>query len=200
MTKHLSPNKSGARIGGLLLIGTGLLLIGIVSGLILLKSNNDPGSAAAADGSIIMDGAVVPANVNFTAPSLNLKDLQGHDVSLDDYRSKVILINNWATWCPPCKAEMPLLEAYYQAHQDEGFILVAIDAGDPPAIVDEFIKSYKITFPVWLDPDNQALQVFKNYGLPSSYVIDKDFTVRFAWTGAVNDTTLEQYVTPLIQE
>lgn len=198
--KIFSPNKSGSHIIGLLLIGAGLLLIGIVSGVILLKPNKDMRGAVDANGSISLEGSVVPVGVYFNVPSFNLKDLQGYDVSLEDYRGKVILINNWATWCPPCKAEMPTLEAYYQAHKDEGFVLVAINAGDPPASVDEFIRSYKLTFPIWLDTGSQALQAFKNYGLPSSYVIDKDFNVRLAWTGAIGYTTLEQYVTPLVQE
>lgn len=200
MTKNISTDKSMARKGGLILIGTGLLLIGIVSGVILFKPNNDLGSAVAADESRTMEGSIVPVEVSIPTPNLDLKDLQGRSVSLDNHRGKVILINNWATWCPPCKAEMPTLEAYFRTHQNEGFVLIAIDAGDPPASVEEFVKSYELTFPVWLDPENQALQVFKNFGLPNSYVIDKDFNVRLAWTGAVSNTTLEQFVTPLIQE
>ena len=115
-------------------------------------------------------------------------------------RGQVVLVNNWATWCPPCRAEMPELEAYFRAHANEGFLLVGINSGDTQAQVLEFIKEYELTFPMWLDPTGLALHEFKNNALPSSYVIDKSGTVRFVWTGAVSLEALETYVTPLLAE
>jgi peroxiredoxin len=142
----------------------------------------------------------MPVEVNFKAPDLSLTDIQGNNVSVSDHRGKVILLNNWATWCPPCKAEMPTLNAFYEAHRGEGFVLIAIDAGDTSADVEDFVKNYNLTFPVWLDPDTEALNAFKNFGLPNSYVIDREGVVQLAWTGAISDTMLEKYITPLIQE
>jgi thiol-disulfide isomerase/thioredoxin len=72
-----------------------------------------------------------PVTTNYPAPQLALIDLKGKPVSIEDYRGQVILVNNWATWCPPCKTEMPELQAYYSAHAAEGFVVLAIESGEP---------------------------------------------------------------------
>jgi peroxiredoxin len=144
--------------------------------------------------------SVEPVPVNFAAPELSLNNLRGKTESLTDYRETVVLVNNWATWCPPCKAEMPTLAEYYREHKSEGFIIVAIEAGDPADIVAPFAQSYDLEFPIWLDPDGASLRAFGNGTLPNSYVIDRAGTVRYAWTGEINKAMLEKYVTPLIGE
>lgn len=197
---HKPKFNNRSRTGGLILIGSGLLLLGLVTGFLFFNPSESSGSSEKIDGRSRNQNSSVPAEVNFQPPNLELSDLQGNEVSLEDFKGKVILINNWATWCPPCKAEMPALEAFHRTHKDNGFVLIAIDAGDPPAEVAEFIEDYQLTFHVWLDPQNLALQAFKNNGLPNSYVIDKDFIVRLAWTGAISETALEEFVTPIIQE
>ncbi len=143
---------------------------------------------------------VVPARVDYAAPDLQLTDLEGRPVSLADYRGQVVLLNNWATWCPPCKAEMPTLQAYYEAHQGQGFVLIAVEAGEPADEVRAFVQQYGLTFPVWLDPQNLSLTRFRTDALPSSFVIDRSGRVRLAWTGAIERSTLEEYVTPLLEE
>jgi thiol-disulfide isomerase/thioredoxin len=110
------------------------------------------------------------------------------------------LVNNWATWCPPCKAEMPTLETYFKKHNDQGFTIVAIEAGSPPEDVSRFASDYGLTFPVWPDPDERAMDAFRTDTLPSSYVVDRSGTVRLAWMGAISDEMLEKYVTPLLEE
>jgi len=155
----------------------------------------DWGSTAAARAT-----SAVPVAVNFAAPELRLTDLQGRPVSLSDYRGRVVLVNNWATWCPPCKAEMPTLQEYFEEHRHQNFTIVAIEAGEPAAEVAAFVQQYGLTFPVWLDPAQEATSAFRNPGLPSSYVIDADGMVRLAWTGAISREMLEKFVTPLLEE
>jgi len=140
-----------------------------------------------------------PVIINQPAPQLTLTDLQENPVSIEDYAGLVVLINNWATWCPPCKIEMPELQAYYKAHAEEGFVVVSIESGEPADQVAAFVRDYGMTFPVWLDPQGKALDIFENWNLPSSYVIDKDGTMRFSWTGGINQSTLEFYITPLLE-
>ena len=144
--------------------------------------------------------SVVPMEVNFAAPELSLQNINGKTESLAEYRSDVVLVNNWATWCPPCKAEMPTLSAYYNEHHADGFTIIAIEAGDPLQPVAQFAESYNLQFPVWLDPNGASINAFGNGNLPNSYVIDRTGTVRYAWTGEINEAMLEKYVTPLIEE
>jgi cytochrome c biogenesis protein CcmG, thiol:disulfide interchange protein DsbE len=175
-----------------MLIGIGLVILGLVAFMILPKPNS---SADSKD-----EFSAVPVTVEYSAPSLSLEDLQGNQVALEDYLGQVVLVNNWATWCPPCKAEMPIFEAFYQENKVNGFTIVAIEAGQPQAEVANFVNSYKLSFPVWLDANNKALDAFRNQRLPNSYLIDRDGIVRLAWTGAISRQMLDKYVTPFLED
>jgi cytochrome c biogenesis protein CcmG/thiol:disulfide interchange protein DsbE len=194
-------SKSAPQILAMLLIGTGLLLLGGLALVMIPKLNSSANaqekSAGASEGSL---PSSVPAVVDFPAPDLTLSNLDGDSVALSDFKSQVVLVNNWATWCPPCKAEMPTLQAYFEDYQDQGFEIVAIEAGDPVSQVAAFAKDYGLSFHVWPDPDQKALIAFRNTGLPNSYVIDKQGQVRLAWTGAISRDMLDKYVTPLLED
>lgn len=179
------------RILSLALLGSGLVTLGLVGAIMLIASTPAKGGTLAA--------APVPVVLDFPAPDLELTDLNGQQVSLADYRGQFVLVNNWATWCPPCRAEMPVLEAFYREHKDQGFALIAVEAGDPPRVVREFVERYQLSFPVWLDPENQALRGFANNTLPSSYLINPDGKVVMGWSGAVTRAALERYVVPLLE-
>jgi peroxiredoxin len=139
--------------------------------------------------------------VAFDAPVLALRDLDGAERSLADYRGQVVLVNLWATWCPPCIEEMPNLQRFFDRHRDQGFVVIAIDDGDPLEDVRSFVAKHGLTFPVWLDDTYEATErAFKTSSLPSSYVIDRNGQVRLAWFGAISEPMLEEYVAPLIKE
>ncbi len=179
----------------MLILGTGLILLGLAAFVAWPRGAN-PSEASASGGS-----STVPATVNYAAPDLALFDLDGVEHTLADYRGQVVLVNLWATWCPPCKAEMPTLEAYYQAHQPDGFVTFAVNDGDPADMVTAFVDEYSLSFPVLLDPTYEATdRAFKTRNLPSSFVIDRDGNVRLRWVGEIDRATLEKYVTPLIVE
>jgi cytochrome c biogenesis protein CcmG/thiol:disulfide interchange protein DsbE len=185
MSSHIQKKS---QILPLVLIGVGLILIGLVT--IKVLTSKDP----------TYDNSVVPSIVNFPAPDLSLNDLNGQVIRVSDYRQDIVLINNWATWCPPCKAEMPTLLKYYNQHADQGFTLIGIEAGDAEEEVSSFVNKYGLSFPVLLDPNNKSLIAFHNDSLPSSYVIDHDGNVILAWTGPINQTMLEKYLTPLLEQ
>ena len=180
----------------LILTGVGLLLIGVVSAAVILNAQK----ANSASDPTSEEYSVTPVEVSYPAPELTLNDLEGNPVSLSDHLGSVVLVNNWATWCPPCKAEMPTLQTYYTWHEVQGFTLLAIEAGDPLPDVAAFVESYQLTFPILLDPNNLALRAFQNDGLPNSYVIDRQGIVRLAWTGPISLEMLERYVTPIVEE
>lgn len=191
--KKNKPKSAGrTRVLAMALIGAGLLILGAVA-LIMIPR---PGVSAEE----AVERSTVPVQVEFPAPQLELKNLQGESVSLQDHRGQVVLVNNWATWCPPCKAEMPTLQAYYEAHRDQGFTIVAVEAGDPIFEVKDFVERTGLTFPIWTDPGNQSLMAFRNQSLPNSYLIDRAGIVRLAWTGAISRDMLEQHVTPILED
>jgi peroxiredoxin len=172
----------------LVLIGAGLIILGLL--LTRVLTTQTPSA----------EYSVVPSAVNFPAPQLVLNDLNGNKVNIADHRQQIVMINNWATWCPPCKDEMPTLAKYYKAHSDQGFMLFGIEAGDAKKDVASFVDDYAITFPVLLDPNTASLSAFHNDSLPSSYVIDHDGNVILAWTGPISREMLEKYVTPLLEQ
>ena len=172
-----------------ILLGLGLVLI-VASPYFLLK-----------DFTPQTDFSTVPVKVKFPAPELTLTDTQGVIHSLADYQGHVVLVNLWATWCIPCKEEMPTLQAFYNKHKEEGFVIIAINDGDSTAEVLQFVKDYQLTFPVWLDPTYTATeQAFKTLNLPSSFVIDRTGTVQLMWVGGINPEMLDKHVTPFIFE
>lgn len=193
--RQKTVQRQSAQVLALVLVGAGLLLLGLILAFLLPRAATNE---AADTGN--RPGMVVPAEVNYPAPELSLHDLDGNEVALSDYQGQVVLVNNWATWCPPCRAEMPTLQKYYDTHQDAGFTIIAIESGEPKTEVAEFVRVNKLTFPVWLDLRQEALEAFRNFGLPSSYVIDREGQIRLAWTGAITAEMLEKFVTPLLEE
>jgi len=111
----------------------------------------------------------VPFTVDFTLP-----DVQGKLVRLFDLRGQPVLINLWATWCSPCRTEMPSMNALYQDYHAKGLAIVAIamDEGGKP-VVAPFMQAYRLTFPVLLDPQNMLGARLQVPGIPTSYLLDK---------------------------
>jgi len=190
--KHSTHNNS-PQILAMALVGIGLLILGGLAFFLLPKGSTTESSGS---GSV----STIPAAVNYPSPELALSDISGSQNSLKDYQSQVVLVNNWATWCPPCRAEMPTLKQYFEDHQEEGFTVIAIEAGETVSEVAKFAEEYKLTFPVWADPDQKSIAAFRNMGLPNSYVIDRGGQIRLTWTGAISREMLEKYVTPLLEE
>lgn len=177
------------------MLGFGLILVGVAAFMLW------PRPDVSASGSSSGLSLTVPVEVDYEAPELTLSDLDGVEHSLVDYHGSVVLVNLWATWCPPCKAEMPTLKAYYEAHQADGFTTIAINDGDPTDAVDAFVDEYELPFLVLLDPEYIATeQAFKTRNLPSSFVINREGQIVLRWVGEIDRATLEKYVTPLILE
>lgn len=174
--------------------GIGLILVGVAL-FLLLRPHGETGAAPQVE-----EWSVQPAAVRYPAPELALLGIDGEKKSLGDFRQQIVLVNNWAIWCPPCKAEMPTLVSYYSDHSAQGLMIIAIEAGESKNEVLPFVQNYGMKFQVWLDPQNASMAAFRNSNLPSSYVIDRTGTVRYAWTGAISRAMLERYVTPLLEQ
>lgn len=105
----------------------------------------------------------------FTVPTPD-----GRSLRLADYRGKVVFLNFWATWCPPCKEEMPAMERLYQRFKDQGFVVLAvsIDAEGAPVVI-PFVKEHKLTFPIGLDQKMELASRYGVTGLPSTFLVNK---------------------------
>ena len=145
-------------------------------------------------------GQIPAPQQGFLAPDFQLKTPTGESVKLSDLRGQAVLVNLWATWCPPCREEMPTLESFYRDHRDRGFVIIGVNDGDLAIDVRDFVNAYGLTFPVWLDPSYLSESAFNTMNLPSSFVIDRQGQVRLQWVGGIDREKLEQYVVPIIKE
>jgi thiol-disulfide isomerase/thioredoxin len=109
------------------------------------------------------------------APPLKLKDLEGKTVDLAQLKGKVVLINFWATWCPPCRREMPSMERLSQAFKGQPFVVLAVDVGEDPDTIEAFTSQLDttLTFPILLDPRSHGMRAWKVAGLPTTFLVDK---------------------------
>jgi thiol-disulfide isomerase/thioredoxin len=132
-----------------------------------------PGAAHAADLPLLSHSLTMQAPK--AAPVLTLKGLDGKMHDLAQLRGRVVLINFWATWCPPCRREMPSMERLSQALKDEAFSVLAVDVGEDADTIDTFAGQLDTppTFPILLDTRSRAMQAWKVAGLPTTFLVDK---------------------------
>lgn len=134
-----------------------------------------------------LSGLQKPEGVRLAPPFL-LKDLDGKERGLEQYKGRVLLVHFWATWCVPCRDELPTIGALWERFKDSGFIVVAI-AADSKKVVVPFAKEYGLKFPVLIDQYGSALRAYRAWILPTSYVIGKGGRIEWValgprdWTG-----------------
>jgi len=107
------------------------------------------------------------------AASFPVKALGGAPDSLANYRGKVVLVNLWATWCPPCREEIPALETLYRQYRSQGFVVLGIDQGESAKVAGEFARKYGVTYPVLVDDGQQYGRAYAALGLPTSILVDR---------------------------
>jgi peroxiredoxin len=129
-----------------------------------------------------------------------VKDMNGGDVKLADYKGKVILLNYWATWCGPCKVEIPDLIALQDQYRDKGFVVLGVSQDDDPATLRGFAGSWKMNYPVLVGRDKPDLLDAQGplWGLPTSYLIGRDGTICTKHLGPATKTELEREIKALL--
>lgn len=126
------------------------------------------------------------------APNVRLPNLQDESVSLADYRGKIVLVNFWASWCPPCQEELPDLQRIYEEYEGQ-VIVLAINLTKAEATVDDvraFVEESDVTFPIVLDHAGDAMNAYRIVAYPSTYVVDEAGVIRERFLGAVSYDTL----------
>jgi cytochrome c biogenesis protein CcmG, thiol:disulfide interchange protein DsbE len=137
----------------------------------------------------------VKAEIGYLAPDFNLKDINGKSVKLSDLRGKPVYINFFATWCPPCKEEIPELQKFYNANKDKMvFLAIDITFNDKLEDVKTMIQENNLTYPILLDEDqkNGAAAIYEITGVPEHYFIDKDGILRDKAIGPMDLESLQQ--------
>jgi thiol-disulfide isomerase/thioredoxin len=119
-------------------------------------------------------------------PSLELLDLQGAKHRLADYRGKVVLVNFWATWCVPCRDEMPSLERLRASLEGRPFAILAVNLAEPESRIRKFLELVPVRFPVLLDPDTRTTKAWQAKLLPATYVIGPDGAIRYRHVGELD--------------
>ncbi len=136
-------------------------------------------------------GAPARVEIGREAPSYAARSLQGDSVSLALLRGKPVLLNVWATWCLPCKEEIPYLESLHGKHAADGLQIVgvSVDARGDEDKIEEFARDFRMTYPIWRDPDERINSRFLAIGVPSTYLIDRDGVLRWKHLGTLRPTT-----------
>ncbi len=136
------------------------------------------------------------------AEDFTLGMADGKAFRLSEHRGKTVIVNFWATWCPPCREEMPALERLYRRHKDHGLVLVAVSIDADPKIVPPYVQASKLTFPIALDPHADVANKYGVRALPSSFVVDREGTMAAlalgprAWDNDASHSLVEALTTP----
>lgn len=135
------------------------------------------------------------------AKEFTLKDVKNKKINLKDFRGKVIMLNFWATWCAPCREEMPSMEKLYRQFKEKGFVIIAVASGEDINSVNKFITQYNLTFPALIDSDYKVSDTYKVWALPTTYFINsKGQIIGKAQGGRDWDTKqASQYISSLLQ-
>jgi peroxiredoxin len=134
------------------------------------------------------EGRVAPPEVGNPAPAYAATGMAGDSVSLAALRGRVVLLNVWATWCHPCREEIPALQQLHERWAPRGLELVgvSVDNRADQSAVAEFARDYGMTYAVWLDPDERVSSTFRTLGVPSTFLIGRDGTILWKHVGPVN--------------
>ncbi len=133
------------------------------------------------------------------APDFSVPLLDGSAFRLSDHRGQAIWINFWATWCPPCRAEMPDIQEVYTAYRDQGLRVVALSIGEARGDVQAYVNKTGLTFDIGLDSDTSVSAQYRIVGIPTHFFVDRDGVLREIRIGALNKKGMEERVLSLLE-
>lgn len=136
-------------------------------------------------------------NEQIAAENFQLTSLDQQTVSLSNYRGKTVIVNFWASWCPPCKAEMPHMQSFYEKNKQQNIEILAvnvtkIDSGEKE--IKQFVEKYGLTFPILLDEQGTVSSMYGAKSLPTTYIIDENGFIKQKIVGPMNEEMLENLV------
>ncbi|MCA1065167.1 redoxin domain-containing protein [Rossellomorea sp. AcN35-11] len=132
------------------------------------------------------------------APDFELTTLEGETIKLSDYQGKKVILNFWATWCPPCKAEMPHMESYYEdSAEEENVEILAVNLtsmDDGKKAVQQFVDGYELTFPIPMDEEGKVGDEYRVFTIPTTYMIDTGGIIQHKIVGPMNEEMMSKMV------
>lgn len=129
------------------------------------------------------------------APDFTLSDINGTLLALRDLRGRPVMVNFFATWCAPCRVEVPVIQAAYEEYKDQGLFIVGVDVGEKPETAAHFVRQFGLTYPIVLDKDGEVtVNQYKVQGMPASFFIDREGIIRFVHRGPITEALMESYL------
>jgi peroxiredoxin len=197
----------------MLLVG-GLFVLGVALAMLLFGGRLFEGGQAAesvvfdqipASGIVNREGVPLPErgaplNVGDIAHNFSLPDLDGNQVALTEFQGKPVIINFWATWCPPCRLEMPEFQRAYEAYEEDDLVILAVNEAEQSEVVDSFFyEEMGYTYTPLLDEEGEVAEAYGAIGLPATFFVDAAGEVTAVHRGLLTQGQLEQYLEQTIR-
>ena len=148
------------------------------------RMQEQPGTTFPEENGSTSAALLKPYRGDRATPPLSLETLDGERLELDDYTGRVVVLNFWATWCPPCVEEIPSLERLRELRHDRGLEVLSVDVGEEPEEVRTFLEDKPVNYPVALDPEAEAFKAWNTYAFPTTFILDRKHRIRYAVFGA----------------
>lgn len=178
-----------------------LFIILLVTASLLLTScsskplsKNEPPDSEKAGTSSQADKAAYSKSSHVKAANFTLEDLDGNTISLNDLKGKNIFLNFWATWCPPCRGEMPDIQSIHEEYSEKGLVILAVNLGEGKDAIKDFVKKNNYDFKVLLDTEQTVGDMYNISAIPSSYFLDKDGNIIGKKIGAMSKEEIKSYL------
>jgi peroxiredoxin len=190
-----APRRAPAWAAKALILCGVFFMVLAAAGILLINRVSLAGLA----GAIASQDSSGPLRVGTRMDDFSLPDLDGKPVKLSDYAGRWVLINAWATWCPPCQAEMPYFEALYQNHQVSGFVVLAVNAGESRDQAAAFANQLGLTFPILLDQNERLMDSLAIHDYPTSILVDGNGIIQAIHVGMFTPEALQREIEPLLK-
>jgi len=171
--------------------------LSLLAGSLWTIASRDPSAAGAS-----LSPLASPRE-GFLAPDFTLVSLQGEELKLSDLRGKIVVVNLWATWCLPCRAETPALERTYRQYKDAGVVILGVNLTNQDSVneVESFVQEFSLSYPILLDRDGQVGILYQIQGIPTTFFIDRDGVIRTAVVGGpMSETFIRSKIEALLKE